>query len=200
MKRPYFASRNHSSRFAFAGSGAGRVVCAPGWTTKNPKAATIAKAQNARFIWTSEIHSHRELNDPRRPRRVRDADRRAEVRVDLHAVRVEPSRAVDVLELDRVEQIVDLRAELRRDAGAELHVLEHREIRVDQARFLHDVAGRIAVIAARGPPERRGIEEPGERVAAAGEWISDHDRADEVQTRFAAREARAVARFTAREV
>src|SRR5438093_13609004 len=88
-----------------------------------------------RFIRASEVQSDRELHDARWTRRVRNADRGAEVRVDLHAVGVEPRRAIDVLELDLVEQIVDLRAELRRAVAAEIHVLEHGEVRVDEPRL-----------------------------------------------------------------
>jgi hypothetical protein len=42
MKRPYFASRNHSRRFSFAGS-RGALVCARGCPIRNAKPAQTAK-------------------------------------------------------------------------------------------------------------------------------------------------------------
>src|SRR5262245_44874966 len=124
MKSPYFASRNHSRRFSRAGSG-GRVAgtCAPVTTTTAASAISATPAVRARVMSASEIQPQRQLGDPRRSRRVRDADRGAEVRVDLITGRVEPHRAIDVLELHRVEEIVDLDAELCRQTIAEAHVL-----------------------------------------------------------------------------
>src|ERR1051325_8632660 len=112
MKSPYFASRNHSRRFSRAGSG-GRVAgtCAPATTTTAASATSAASAAltlRARIMFASEVQPQRQLGDPRRSRRVRDADRGAEVRVDLIAGGVEPHGAIDVLELHRVEEIVDL--------------------------------------------------------------------------------------------
>src|SRR5258708_29020357 len=110
MKRRYLASGNHSSRFSLTGSDAGRGACAPGMLTIEINAARTAQTI---LMAASEIQTHGQLDDARRARRAGDADRRAEVRVDLRTCRVEPCRAVDVLELDLVEQIVDLGAELR---------------------------------------------------------------------------------------
>src|SRR5207249_986869 len=178
----------------------GLSLMADGW-----RASTIASAPTATrpncFIRTSEIQPDRELHDSRRTRRVADADRGAEVRVDLHAVGVEPRRAIDVLELDLVEQIVDLRAELRGAAAAEIHVLEDREVRVDEPRLAHDVARRVrAVGAARRPRERRRVEGPRLGIAVVGERIADEHRPHEVEARLAARQARARAGFAAGEV
>src|SRR5262249_1987844 len=141
----------------------------------------------------SEVQPQRQLDDARRARRVRDADRRPEVRVDLVAGGIEPRRPIDVLELDLVEEVVGLDAELRGQVVAEAHVLEDREVRVDDARLLDRIAWRRrAVLTARRPRERRGVEETGERIAAAGERIADEHRPHEVQARLAAGETGAV--------
>src|SRR5437667_418248 len=141
---------------------------ADGWRAARSASAPITTRPMG-FIRASEVQPHRELHDARWTRRARNADRGAEVRVDLHAVGVESRRAIDVLELDLVEQIVDLRADLRRAAAAEVHILEHGEVRVDEPRLAHDVARRGgAVGAARGPRERRRVEEPRLGIAAAG--------------------------------
>src|SRR5262252_2536065 len=100
MKSPYFASRNHARRFSRAGSG-GRTAgtCAPATTTTAASAARAAPAVRARVMSASEVQPQRQLDDPRRTRRVRDPDRGTEVRVDLVAGGVEPHRPIDVLEL-----------------------------------------------------------------------------------------------------
>src|SRR4051794_29247154 len=131
MKRPYLASRNHSSLFSLAGSTRADAWLGPtGASAPTPAArasrthvsvpparhAKAARAATVLFMIVSESQTHRELHDARRPRRAGDADRRPEVRVDLRPGRVEARRPIDVLELDLVEQIVDLGAELRRFA------------------------------------------------------------------------------------
>src|SRR5712691_8269639 len=144
MKRPYLASRNHSRRFSLAGSTAG-LDTAPACTTSagvawaGLKACTtragvvrafrpavaIASAMSAtpantrKRIRSSEVQPHRQLDDARRARRVGDADRGPEVRVDLRAGGVEPRGAIDVLELHLIEQIVDFHAQLRGPAAAQ---------------------------------------------------------------------------------
>src|SRR5580765_9069861 len=158
MNRPYLASRNHSSRFSRAGSG-GLGACAPGRPTSN---ANAVKAAKSCFIHLSEVQSYRKLHDARRPGGIGDPDHGPEVGVDLRARGVEPRRAVDVLELHLVEEIVDLGAELCGPASAEAHVLEHREVRVVHARLADGVARRVAVAAFGGTPERRGIEVSGQ--------------------------------------
>ena len=62
----------------------------------------------------------------RRPRRRRDADSGAEVRVDLHPGGVEARRPIDVLELRVVEDVVALEPELQPSCPAEREVLEER--------------------------------------------------------------------------
>src|SRR5262249_44830550 len=64
----------------------------------------------------SEVHTERQLDDPRRPSGVADPERGPEGRAHLFAGRVESRRAIDVLELRLVEEIVGLDAELCRTA------------------------------------------------------------------------------------
>src|SRR5262245_54480154 len=165
-----------------------------------PTVSAIATVIRGRMS-TSESDARRQLNHTRRPRRIRNADRRAEIRVDLRAVHVEPRSPVDVLEFHLVEQVVDFRAELQRAGPGEHDVLEDREVGVDDTGLPHDVARSIAVTAAGRSPERCRVEEAGQRIAAARERISGEDRAHHVQTRLGgAREAPASSRFTAGEV
>src|SRR5437763_16375747 len=67
----------------------------------------------ARASHVSEIEPRRQLNHARRPCRVGDADRRAEGRVDLVAVRVEARGAVVVLDLELVVQDLNLQAGMK---------------------------------------------------------------------------------------
>src|SRR2546428_234512 len=104
MKRPYFASRNHSRRFSRAGSGAGRGVCAAQTPIKT-KATTKTRKheeEDQRLMSSSEVESHRHLHDAR----ITGRDRLAEVRIHLIARRVEPGALVHVLELKRVEDVI----------------------------------------------------------------------------------------------
>src|SRR6187551_984708 len=108
MKRPYFASRNHSRRFSFAGSGV-FGACARGAPIRNAKAAKTAKTLLMVF---SESESCRQLNQAGRRRRRVDAERRPERRLRLLARGIEHRGAVDVDELDFVQHVVNLAAEL----------------------------------------------------------------------------------------
>src|SRR5262252_5862912 len=209
MNRPYFAWRNHSRRFSLAGSGAALTGCATevgeaalkGCAPEVNAPTVSASATPIRGrMSTSESDARRQLNHTRRPRRIRNADCGAEIRVDLTAVHVEPCRAVDVLEFYLVEQVVDLGAELQRARPGDYDVLEDCEVGVDDSRLPDDVARRIAVAAAGRPCERRRVEEAGQRITAAGERITGEDRTHEVQTRLAAGEAGTVAALTAGEV
>src|SRR6185436_17261631 len=122
MNIPYLASRNHSSRFSFAGSGGfGDGVCAVPLTTATaPKSAGKIDLRINAPSWllrilrrpsypsASEIEAERHLQRARRARRAADAVGGAEVGVHLRARRVEARGAVDVLELHRVEHVVRL--------------------------------------------------------------------------------------------
>src|SRR5262245_45777185 len=194
MKRPYLASRNHSRRFSFAGSG-GRGDWARGWTIRNAKAAKIAKTL---LMVCSKAEPCRQLNLPRCGGRRVDAVRRAERRLRLLARGVEHRRAIDVDELHLVQQIVDLAAELERPCAAGFEVLEDRQVPVVGAWPLHRVPGRVAVIAAtRRPLEGVDVEPAGERIAWPGIRVADDDRPHVAQT---AAQVGGLAPFAASEV
>src|SRR5437867_9205920 len=110
MKRPYFASRNHSRRFSRAGSGAGRGVCAAQTPIKT-KATTKTRKheEDQRLMSSSEDESHRHLHDAR----IAGRDRLAEVRIHLIARRVESGGLVHVRELKPVADVIGLDAELQ---------------------------------------------------------------------------------------
>src|SRR5262245_38569538 len=98
MKRPYFASRNHSRRFSRAASGATPPGC---WASPStPMLERISEATKTRkhenFIGCLEAEPRRQLNLPwRRGRRI-DAVSRAERRLRLLAGSVEDRGAIDV--------------------------------------------------------------------------------------------------------
>src|SRR5215217_4871453 len=87
-----------------------------------------------------ETESNRALHDARVARR----GRLAELVVDLLPGRVELGAGVDLVPVHRVEQVVDLPANLHPLAAADTEVLEHRQV---------------------GVPNRRPTEEPRRGIA-----------------------------------